>query len=83
MEDRPHHAKFPKKYQDPDLIGWRSNIENDSVLSVTIDAPANEDEWRQILKEPKKFTSEAVKKGCEVAWHKLNPVQRQAKDVRG
>ena len=78
MEDRPHHAKFPKKYQDPDLIGWCSNMENDFILSVTIDAPANEDEWRQILKEPKKFTSKAVKKGCEVAWHKLNPVQRQA-----
>ncbi|CAK9015175.1 unnamed protein product [Durusdinium trenchii] len=63
MEDRPHHAKFPKKYQDPDLIGWCSNMENDFILSVTIDAPANEDEWRQILKGPKKFTSKAVKKG--------------------
>ena len=78
QDDRPHHAKFPKKYKNPDLVGWCSQPANDFVLAVTIDAPANEEEWRSILKDPKKYTSKEVKKGCEVAWHKLNSVQRQA-----
>ncbi|CAK9023215.1 unnamed protein product, partial [Durusdinium trenchii] len=34
QEDRPHHAKFPKKYQNPDLVGWCSEPSNDMVMSV-------------------------------------------------
>ena len=78
QEDRPHHAKFPKKYQNPDLVGWCSEPSNDMVMSVVIEAPQSEEEWRRILKDPKKFTAKSVQKGCEIAWHKLNAVQRQA-----
>ena len=50
----------------------------DDLFGVLIDMPENEAAWKKVLKNPSKFAAKSVSKGAEVAWHKLNPVQRKA-----
>lgn len=52
--------------------------DHDVILSVTIPIPANEQEWKKILKNPNKFVAKSVQKGAEVAWKKLSKEQREA-----
>ena len=48
------------------------------VYSVMLPEPANEGEWRKIVKDPSKFIAKKVAKGVEVSWQKLSPEQRRA-----
>ncbi|CAE6950806.1 RE1 [Symbiodinium sp. CCMP2592] len=48
------------------------------AFAVTLDAPATEEEWKAIVKNPKKFIAKSVQKGVEVAYSKLNREQRAA-----
>ncbi|CAE7470265.1 unnamed protein product [Symbiodinium sp. CCMP2592] len=73
QEDRPLHVKQ----------GNASNLfletaEPDKVFAVTIDAPADAQAWKKMVKHPEKFMSKAVSKGVEVSWQRLSAEQRAA-----
>ena len=54
------------------------------AFAVTIPTPANESEWRAIVRDPAKFVAKKLAKGVEVSWQKLNPEQRLAmKEAKG
>ena len=71
MSDRPWHVQHGK------LMYSEEEVE-EGIYSVTIDMPANDKEWRRVLKQPEKFLAKSVQKGVEVSWNRLNPEQRQA-----
>ena len=50
------------------------------AFAVTLDAPATEEEWKTIVKSPKRFIAKSLQKGVEVAYAKLNREQRAAMD---
>eukprot|EP00439_Symbiodinium_sp_Y106_P058651 s5262_g8.t1 len=50
------------------------------AFAVTLPAPASEQEWKAIVKNPKRFVAKSVQKGVEVSYAKLNPQQRAAMD---
>ena len=76
MADRPLHVQYPPGPSEAAM--WCSEESHHFVLGVTIDCPSSEEEWRKILKDPKKFTAKSIQKGAEVSWAKLNPTQRKA-----
>ena len=79
--ERPLHVKYPKKNapsEAPSPALWTEAMGDYFVLGVIIDAPANESEWKRVLKNPSKFAAKSVQKGAEVAWQKLNPEQKKA-----
>ncbi|CAE7219859.1 RE1 [Symbiodinium sp. KB8] len=57
-----------------------TSVEEPVVYAVTLDAPASEEEWKTIAKNPKRFMAKSVLKGVEVSYAKLNRQQRQAMD---
>ena len=82
--ERPLHVKYPRSNapatpsEAPSPALWTEAMGEDFVLGVIIDAPANESEWKRVLKNPSKFAAKSVQKGAEVAWGKLNPEQKKA-----
>ncbi len=75
MQDRPLHVQKEVLHE---AALWCSDDSHDFVFGVEIDVPKDEAAWRQILKDPNKFTAKSIQKGAEVSWHKLSPTQRQA-----
>ena len=71
MSDRPWHVQHGKLMYSEEEV-------DEGIYSVTIDMPANDKEWRRVLKQPEKFLAKSVQKGVEVSWNRLNPEQRQA-----
>ena len=48
------------------------------IFGITIPTPANEMEWKKIVKNPAKFAAKNVQKGAEVEWRRLSEEQRRA-----
>ena len=44
-----------------------------ACLRVTLPAPSTEQEWKAIVKNPKRFVAKSVQKRVEVSYAKLNP----------
>ena len=57
-----------------------TSVDEPVVYAVTLDAPASEEEWKLIAKNPKRFMAKSVLKGVEVSYAKLNRQQRLAMD---
>ncbi|CAE7373259.1 RE1 [Symbiodinium necroappetens] len=71
QDDRPWHV------QQGDLLYTAEETES-GIYSVILDMPANDREWKKVLKDPRKFLAKSVQKGVEVSWHRLDDVQRAA-----
>ncbi|CAE7352648.1 RE1, partial [Symbiodinium microadriaticum] len=71
QSDRPWHVQVGQ------LMFSEAEV-NDGVYSVVLDIPANDKEWRRVLKDPKKFLAKSVQKGVEVSWNRLDESQRKA-----
>ncbi len=59
-------------------VHWCNDSYHDCIFGVELPLPQNEGEWKQILKNPSKFTAKSMMKGVEVSWNKLNQQQREA-----
>ncbi|CAE7725645.1 RE2 [Symbiodinium sp. CCMP2592] len=73
QDDRPWHVR---RNEGESL--YHETEEADKVFAVTIDAPANAQAWKKMVKHPEKFMSKAVSKGVEVSWQRLSAEQRSA-----
>ena len=71
LADRPWHVNFR------DVMYTEEEVSS-GIYFVVLDMPANDKEWRKVLKHPKKFMAKAVQKGVEVSWSRLNDQQRAA-----
>ena len=71
QNDRPWHV------QQGDLL-YNTEETESGVYSVILDMPANDKEWKKVLKDPRKFLAKSVQKGVEVSWNRLDEVQRAA-----
>ncbi|CAE7201713.1 RE1, partial [Symbiodinium sp. KB8] len=71
QSDRPWHVQVGQ-------LMYTEEEFNDGVYSVVLDMPANDKEWRKVLKDPKKFLAKSVQKGVEVSWNRLDDQQRRA-----
>ena len=60
-----------------DLVGWCNDPQNDFAFGAELDMPSSEEEWKQILKNPAKFTAKSLHKGAEVSWAKLSAEQKR------
>ena len=80
---RGHRNFFVDKGELENFVGWTNDQQNDFAMSVEIDLPHSESEWKRILKCPMKFTAKSVNKGAEVSWAKLNETQRRAMRHKG
>ena len=81
---RPERKEMQSLYVDKteleNLIFWVGQENHHFALSVEIPMPSTESEWKQILKNPSKFSAKSLHKGAEVSWTKLNGVQKAAMD---
>ncbi|CAE7794276.1 RE2 [Symbiodinium sp. CCMP2592] len=73
QDDRPWHVR---RNEGESL--YHVTEEADKVFAVTIDAPADAQAWKKMVKHPEKFMSKAVSKGVEVSWQRLSAEQRSA-----
>ncbi|CAE6970949.1 RE1 [Symbiodinium sp. CCMP2592] len=73
QEDRPLHVK-----QAAESSLFMETAEADKVFAVTIDAPADAQAWKKMVKHPEKFMSKSVSKGVEISWQRLSAEQRAA-----
>ncbi|OLP81054.1 Copia protein [Symbiodinium microadriaticum] len=71
QEDRPWHVQHGQLMYSEEEVG-------SGIYAVTLDMPANDKEWRKVLKDPRKFMAKSVQKGVEVSWNRLDDVQRAA-----
>ena len=71
QEDRPWHVQHGQLMYSEEEVG-------SGIYAVTLDVPANDKEWRKVLKDPRKFMAKSVQKGVEVSWNRLNDAQRAA-----
>ncbi|CAE7912341.1 unnamed protein product, partial [Symbiodinium necroappetens] len=71
QEDRPWHVQHGHLLYSDEEVG-------SGIYAVTLDTPANDKEWRKVLKDPRKFLAKSVQKGVEVSWNRLNDAQRVA-----
>ena len=69
--DRPWHVQHGQLMYSEEEVG-------SGIYAVTLDMPANDKEWRKVLKDPRKFMAKSVQKGVEVSWNRLNDAQRAA-----
>ena len=74
-EDRPHDCIFQvENFED----GNEDHLS--TAFAVTLPAPSSDQEWKSIVKNPKKFIAKSVQKGVEISYAKLNSEQKVAMD---
>ena len=77
--ERPWHVrKDVVEAVDESLMVQDSDCCEDTLLSVTIDVPADAQAWKRIVKHPAKFVAKSTQKGVEIAFHKLDAQQKAA-----
>ena len=74
-EDQNHDFVFHASDADR-----RDDVQDTPVFAVTLPAPQTEQEWKNIVKNPKRFIAKSVQKGVEISYAKLNQEQRAAMD---
>ena len=77
--ERPYHVQRKEYLEEQGAHYVKDSIDfGDYVFAVTLPEPANEKEWRAIVKDPSKFVAKRVAKGVEVSYQRLNEEQRRA-----
>ena len=69
---------FVDKLAMEEMLQWSRDPSEGLIFGVEIPLPANEEEWRKILKHPAKFTAKSLHKGAEVSWARLSKDQQAA-----
>ena len=75
---RGKRTMYVDKSEMADLVGWCNEPHNNFAFGIELDMPSSEQEWKQILKNPAKFTAKSLHKGAEVSWAKLSAEQKKA-----
>ena len=68
QDDRPWHVRHG------DASFYASVESSSKIYAITIDAPADAQGWKKMVKNPEKFAT----KGVEISWSRLTDVQRKA-----
>ena len=71
QDDRPWHVQHGE-------LHYAEEEAELGIYSVILDMPANDKEWKKVLKDPRKFLAKSVQKGVEVSWNRLDETQRAA-----
>ena len=72
QDDRPWHVRHG------DASFYASVESSSKIYAITIDAPADAQGWKKMVKNPEKFATKAMAKGVEISWSRLTDVQRKA-----